>query len=456
MGLTARAFEDEAAGLPARRFAFSLVTRVLDQRVTLDEASEALAAVAARMPPRDAAFARAIAYGALRHKGALEKLLGRYIKQPLPAHGLAAARVLLCGAAELMVLEGKSHAAVDGANRLAVATREAKPFKPLINAVLRRVAAEGEAAWHMMDKPRADTPDWLWRRWSAAYGEETAHAIAAAHGRPAPLDLTLRRPVEAASWRAALGGEEILPGTLRLAAPGAVETLPGFAEGAWWVQDAAAAIPARLLLDALGGGAGKTIVDLCAAPGGKTMQLAAAGARVIAVETSAARLKRLAANLARTGLAAESIAADGRSWRPEAPVDAVLLDAPCSATGTIRRHPELPWIRDEGAVTRNAATAAQLLDAAFAMLKPGGVLVFAVCSLEAEEGERQVEAFLGRTKGARVLAADPVRLGLPPDATRGGFLRLLPCFAADKGGMDGFFVAGLIRDAAMDAPFSGR
>lgn len=455
MGLSERAFEDEAAGLPARRFAFSLLTRVLDQRVTLDEANEALASVAARMPPRDAAFARAIAYGALRHKGALEKLLGRYIKQALPAHGLAAGRVLLCGAAELMVLAGKSHAAVDGANRLAVATREAKPFKPLINAVLRRVAAEGEAAWHMMDRPRADTPDWLWRRWSAAYGEETAHAIAEAHANPAPLDLTLRDPAGGEHWQSALGAAEILPGTLRLAAPGAVETLPGFAEGAWWVQDAAASVPARLLLDLLGGGAGKTIVDLCAAPGGKTMQLAAAGARVIAVDSSAGRLKRLAANLARTGLAAETVAADGRIWRPDAPVDAVLLDAPCSATGTIRRHPELPWIRDEGAVTRNAAAAAALLDAAFAMLKPGGVLVFAVCSLEPEEGERQMEAFLGRTPGVRLAAPDPARFGLPEAARRGGFLRLLPSFAADRGGMDGFFVAGLVKNAAMDAPFSG-
>jgi 16S rRNA (cytosine967-C5)-methyltransferase len=453
--LTETAFEDEAAGLPARRFAFSLVTRVLDQRVTLDEASQALASVAARMPGRDAAFGRAIAYGALRHKGSLEEMLRQFIPRPLPEHGISAARVLLCASAELMILDGKAHAAVDGANRLAVATRGAKPFKGLINAVLRRVAEEGRAVYQAIDAPSWDTPAWLWSRWAAAYGEAGAHSIATAHGTPAPLDLTVRDAADGARWQAALGATRVGAGSLRLTQGAAVEELPGFAEGAWFVQDAAAAIPARVLLDALGGGAGHRVIDLCAAPGGKTMQLAAAGARVTAVDSSGPRLKRLSANLARLDLEAAIVVADARVWRPETQAEAVLLDAPCSATGTIRRHPELPWIRDVEAVTRNAAIASALLDGAWAMVQPGGVLVFAVCSLEPEEGEGQLAAFLEHTADAATLPIDPVRFGLPGEAAAGGSLRILPAMLAEVGGLDGFFVAALRKRAAMDAPFSG-
>ncbi len=437
--------EDEAAGLPARRFAFSLVTRVLDQRVTLDEAGEALAGVAARMEARDAAFGRAIAYAALRHKGALEALLKRFVERPLPEHGLAASRVLLTGAAELMVLNGKPHAAVDGANHLALAVREAKPFKALVNAVLRRVAQEGGAIWGALDRARLNVPDWLWRRWSAAYGEDGARAIAVAHETPAPLDLTPRAAAETALWATRLNAAMLGAGTLRLAKAGPVEALPGYDEGAWWVQDAAAAIPARVLLSLIGGGAGKTIADLCAAPGGKTMQLAASGAQVTAIDSSGPRLKRLEANLVRTELSAATIKADIRTWTPAAPFDAVLLDAPCSATGTIRRHPELPWIRDEGAVTRPAAVTAGLLDSAFAALKPGAVLVFAVCSLEPEEGEDQIAAFLGRTPAARPVAIEAAAFGLPPEAQRPAGLRILPSMLGELGGLDGFFVAALTR-----------
>jgi 16S rRNA (cytosine967-C5)-methyltransferase len=443
VGLKTRPDENEAAGLPARRFAFSLITRVLDQRVTLDEAAHALAAIAARLPARDLAFARAIAYASLRHKGALETLLARFIARPLPDHGLAASRVLLCGAAELIVLQGKPHAAVDGANHLAEATREAKPFKALINAVLRRVVAEGHPIWDRLDHQALNTPLWLWQRWQDTYGEERARDIAAVHAEQAPLDLTLRDLASTAAWAEQLGAQEILPGTLRVEGNPPVETLPGFSEGAWWVQDAAAAVPARVLLSLLGGGAGKTLIDLGAAPGGKTMQLAAARAEVTALDSSAARMKRLAENLTRTRLTANCVTADGRTWRPPQLVDGVLLDAPCSATGTIRRHPELPWIRDEAAITRNAAISAALLDSAFAMLKPGGVLVFAVCSLEPEEGAAQISAFLNRTPGARVEHIAPADIGLPQEAAQGHGLVLLPSLFAEKGGNDGFFVAAL-------------
>ena len=446
VGLTRPArIDDETAGLPARRLAFSLVTRVLDQRVTLEEAGEALAAVAGRMAARDAAFGRAIAYASLRHKGALEALLARFLDRPLPEHGLAASRVLLTGAAELMVLNGKPHAAVDGANHLALAVREAKPFKALVNAVLRRVVQEGPAIWGALDRPRLNTPDWLWRRWSAAYGEDGARAIAAAHEAPAPLDLTPKDPAETALWATRLKAAMLGAGSLRMARGGAVETLPGYEEGAWWVQDAAAAIPARMLLDLVAPGA--RLADLCAAPGGKTMQLAASGAAVTAVDSSGPRLRRLAANLARTGLSADVVKADIRDWRPDAPLDGVLLDAPCSATGTIRRHPELPWIRDEGAVSRPAAVTSDLLDAAFSALKPGGVMVFAVCSLEPEEGEAQVAAFLARTPGATPISPDAAVFGLPEAAQTAHGLRILPSMLSELGGIDGFFVAAMRRAA---------
>lgn len=444
MGLNRAAkIEDEAAGLPARRFAFSLVTRVLDQRITLEEAGEALAGVAQRMEGRDAAFGRAIAYAALRHKGALDALLKRFIERPLPEHGLAASRVLLTGAAELMILNGKPHAAVDGANHLALAVREAKPFKSLVNAVLRRVTREGADVWDEIDRPRANVPDWLWTRWVAAYGADTARAIAEAHETPAPLDLTLKDGAASGDWAAQLDARPIGAGSLRLAKSGPVDALDGFDDGAWWVQDAAAAIPARLLLSLTGHDA--TLIDLCAAPGGKTMQLAASGASVTAIDSSSPRIKRLEANLARTSLSAVIVKADARNWVPDGLADGVLLDAPCSATGTIRRHPELPWIRDDGAVTRPAAVSAGLLDAAFAMVKPGGVLVFAVCSLEREEGEDQVSAFLARTPEASAEAADPTAFGLPEAARAASGLRILPCHLREFGGLDGFFVAALRR-----------
>lgn len=453
MGLRTPSHEDEAAGLPARRFAFSLVTRILDQRQTLDEANTALAAVSGRMPGRDAAFGRAIAYAALRHKGSLEAVVGRALEHPLPEHGRAASRVLLCGAAELLILEGKAHAACDGGVRLAVAVRDAKPFRALVNAVLRRIAREGSAWLKAMDAPRADTPDWLWRRWSDAYGAETAHAIAVAHGAVAPLDLSLRAETERAAWAERLHAIPLAQ-SLRIAAPPPVETLPGFADGAWWVQDAAAAIPARVLLDSVGDPENRVIIDLCAAPGGKTLQLAAAGARVIAVDSSAARMKRLQANLARTKLSATTVTADARQWRPDSLADGVLLDAPCSATGTIRRHPDLPWIRDEGAIRRNAALAGELADAAWAMIRPGGVLAFAVCSLEPEEGERQLADFIARTPDAELLVIDPAAYGLPSTAASAQCLRILPSMFGNLGRIDGFYVGALRKVPAMDAPFS--
>ncbi|MEI7610759.1 MAG: RsmB/NOP family class I SAM-dependent RNA methyltransferase, partial [Rhodospirillaceae bacterium] len=278
--------------------------------------------------------------------------------------------------------------------------------------------------------------------WSAAYGPDTARAIAEAHLHEAPLDLTLKNPAESALWAERLEAEVLATGSLRRAAGGAVAELPGFADGGWWVQDAAAALPATLFGDL----AGRRVYDLCAAPGGKTAQLAALGAQVTAVDRSAPRLERLATNLARLGLAAATVAADAALWQPEESADAILLDAPCSATGTIRRHPDIPHLKDRADVAKLAALQRRLLARAVALLKPGGTLVYTVCSLQPEEGEEQIAALLaaGAPVSRRPLVAGEA--GVPDAAlTAAGDLRTLPCHLAALGGMDGFFVARLLR-----------
>jgi 16S rRNA (cytosine967-C5)-methyltransferase len=309
------------------------------------------------------------------------------------------------------------------------------------------LSREGEGLAVAQDAARLNTPDWLWQSWCAAYGELTTRAIAAAHFRDPPLDLALkdseRDPDAAPDWAARLQGAVLPTGTVRVqAGGGAVTELPGYEEGAWWVQDAAASLPVRLFGDVTD----TTVIDLCAAPGGKTAQLAAAGAHVVAVDRSAARLKRLQDNLARLSLRAECIVADAGSWRPAAPASFILLDAPCSSTGTVRRHPDIPHLKTPDDVVRLAAIQARLLDAAAAMLAPDGTLVYGVCSLEAEEGPRQVEQLLARGAPLRRMPVTATEIGglgqcLSPE----GDLRTLPCHLGDKGGLDGFYAARLVR-----------
>jgi 16S rRNA (cytosine967-C5)-methyltransferase len=280
-------------------------------------------------------------------------------------------------------------------------------------------------------------------RWTGAFGRPTAHAIAAMHGEEPPLDLTVKQDPD--GWAARLRGRVVATGTVRLVAHGPVSLLPGYVEGAWWVQDAAAALPVRLFGEA----AGRRVADLCAAPGGKTAQLAAAGARVTAVDRSPTRRARLRENLARLGLAAETIEADALEWQAE-PFDAVLVDAPCSSTGTIRRHPDIPWLKREADVAAMASLQARLLDRAVALTRPGGILVYCTCSLEPEECEMQVSALLGRTPGLvrRPLATAEVG-GQAEFVTEAGDLRTLPCHWPDTdprmAGLDGFYAARLER-----------
>jgi 16S rRNA (cytosine967-C5)-methyltransferase len=414
---------------PARQAALAIFSEVLGKRRPFEATLDALNG----LEPRDAAFARAIAHEALRRLGQLDELIRTLVPKPIPRHKAGPAlEILFLGACELLFLGVAPHAAVDGANRLAAADAKAKHFKPLVNAVLRRIAREGTALIAGQDAPRLNTPDWLWQRWCEFYGEETARAIATAHLVPAPLDIVA--PDEPPP------GGEALFGPVRRYPSQRIADMAGFDEGRWWVQDAAACLPALLL----GEVADKRVLDLCAAPGGKSAELAARGAHVVAVEKDAGRLERLTENFARLHLIAETLCADVRDLAI-APAPCVLLDAPCSATGTIRRHPELPWIKGASDVTLCAAQAAELLDKAAALTAPGGTLVFAVCSLEAEEGPEQVAAFLARHPEFARQPIAPAELFDHGEWIASGDLRTLPCHLAEQGGMDGFYAARLCK-----------
>jgi 16S rRNA (cytosine967-C5)-methyltransferase len=426
--------QPDGSGEAARSAAIALLEAVLGRRRTLEDALDALP----RLDPRDRGFAHLLAATVLRRLGTLDAVIEPWLRRAPPE---AVRHALRLGVAQLLLLGTRPHAAVGATVAAVRALPKGAAFAGLVNAVLRRIAAEGTAALEGLDSPRLDTPDWLWRAWHAAYGPETARAIAEAHQHEAPLDLTLKPGEDAAVWAARLGAEVLPTGSLRLAQHDVrVPDLPGFAAGAWWVQDAAAALPARLL----GVRPGDRVIDLCAAPGGKTAQLAAAGAQVTAVERAPDRAARLRENLARLGLAAAVVEADAATWRPPEPADAVLLDAPCTATGTIRRHPDI--LRNKRAADVGALAAVQdaLLANAAAMLRPGGRLVYAVCSLQPEEGE----GALARA-AALPLRPDPVAPaelpGLAEAITRTGVLRTTPALWAGRGGMDGFFAARLIR-----------
>lgn len=424
----------ETHGLPARKAAQTILAEVLHRRRPLDAALAPLNA----LPSRDAGFARAIASESLRRFGQLDALLRSFVKQLPPPHRAGPTfEILLAGACELLFLEVAPHAAVDAANKLAQQDSRAVHFKPLINAVLRRVTREGQQVIAVQDAERLNTPDWLWSRWSDHYGEATTRAIACAHRLPAPIDIVLKAPDRVS----VPAGERIFADVVRIADTARVEDLPGF-HGSWWVQDIAASLPARLLGDVHG----KEVIDLCAAPGGKTLQLAARGARVTSVERDSERMRRVRENLARLDLTATLVEADVRDFRPWTRAPCVLLDAPCSATGTIRRHPDLPWIKSAADVIACASASAELLDFAADLCAPDGVLVYAVCSLEREEGVEQVDAFLERNEAfVRVPITAAELSGMTDWISSSGDLRTLPCHLAEKGGMDGFYAARFRR-----------
>ncbi len=422
----------------ARAVALGLLAAVLDRRRPLDDALAADTDLKV-LEPRDRAFARLLVATTLRRLGQLDALIDTCLRHPLDAQRPTARHILRLGAVQLIFLATPAHAAVDGAVTLAD-SGAARGLKGLINAVLRRLAREGAAMVAAQDAARLNLPGWLWDSWTASYGEPTTRAIVAVLMQDPPLDLTARRDPN--EWAAALDARVLATGSLRRVAGGDVERLPGYQDGAWWVQDVAAALPARLLGDVTG----QRVADLCAAPGGKTLQLAAAGARVVAVDRAAPRLERVRANLARLTLDAEIVVADAASWQASAPSDAILLDAPCSATGAARRHPDVLHLKSPIDVTRLAALQDRLLDNAVRQLRPGGTLVYCTCSLEAAEGPERIAALLARGAPVRRRAIDSAELaGLAALVTADGDLRTLPCHLAEAGGMDGFYAARLTR-----------
>ena len=418
---------NDAAGLPARAAALDLLTSALSGRSGLDEGLSHPALQA--LSGRDRAFARALVMATLRRLGPIDSALQSKVKKAPPDKVV---QVLRLGVAQAFVLKTPAHAAVTTSVDLVAQDKGLAMFKGLVNAVLRGLVREPPE----LDDPELLAPSWLYARWRAVYSIEGARQIAAMIAEEPATDLSFKDPAQAAALAAELEGEVLPGGSLRTFKRGDISTWPGFAEGGWWVQDAAAAIPARLLNVK----PGETALDMCAAPGGKTLQLAAAGAEVTAIDRSAPRLKRVSENLARTGLSAEIVAADAANWTDKRSFDAILLDAPCSATGTFRRHPDVLWAAKPSDVAGLAAVQSKLLDAAVRRLKPGGRLVYCVCSLETEEGEGQVAAFLRRTPGV-TLDQIAVGEGGSPEASLDddGTLRILPHHLA--GGMDGFYVA---------------
>ncbi|TNE37190.1 MAG: MFS transporter [Alphaproteobacteria bacterium] len=423
--------------LNPRAAAVRLLTRVLNKNQLLDEA---LDAALEGLEGRDRSLARAIASTALRHLGILDALIDKVLDRPLPQKAVEIRHILKVGMTQLIWLDIPAHAAVY--DTVALLPDKSK-YKGLVNALLRRTDRQGTKLLADLDQPKVNTPVWLWDSWSAQYGEETARAIATAHLEAAPLDITPKADPEI--WAERLGAELLPTGSLRLSSGRGLTDFLGYDSGDWWVQDSAAALPAKLFGDVTG----KTILDLCAAPGGKTAQLAAGGAFVTALDRSKTRLSRLQDNLARLHLTASVIVADAEEYRPVEPPEGILLDAPCSSTGTIRRHPDVAWLKSEGDVEKLAGLQSRLLDRAAASLKEGGILVYSVCSLQREEGEAQIETLLARDKSLRRMpVTSPEVGGLDEILTPEGDLRCLPSHPA---GMDGFFAARLMKITAPRA-----
>ena len=435
----------EVPGLAARRVAVEILETVLRRHRPLDEQLDGAQAHPGlrALADRDRALVRKLLGTALRRLGTLRALLATALDRGLPADAPRLEAVLLIGAAQILWLEVPDHAAVDLAVRLVQADRRSSRYAGVVNAVLRRLAREGEGMLAGLDTVALDTPEWLTTRWVRSYGPATARAIAAAHATEPPLDVSVKTDAE--SWAAHLRGRVLPIGTVRTLVHGRISGLPGYAEGAWWVQDAAAALPVRLFGDVRG----HRIADLCAAPGGKTAQLAALGAQVTAVDRGPARVARLEDNLTRLGLKAATVVADVTDWQG-GEFDAVLLDAPCMSTGTIRRHPDIPWLKRETEIEALVDLQRRLLDRARGLLKPGGTLVYCTCSLEPEENEEQIATLLARAPDLRRRPVEPREVaGFAEFLSPAGDLRTLPCHLADPdphwAGLDGFYAARLER-----------
>jgi 16S rRNA (cytosine967-C5)-methyltransferase len=437
----------EVPGLAARRIAADILDGVLHKHRTLDDQLDGVGAHPGlkSLADRDRALMRRLVATILRRLGTLGHLLSRLLDRGIPTDAPRAQSALLIGAAQILWMDVPDHAAVDLSVRLVQSDRRAAKYAGLVNAVLRRCAREGQPLIDEVKAQTLDIPPWLSARWIAAYGEVNARAMALAISHEPSLDITVK--ADANQWATRLHGETLSTGTVRTLLQGSVTMLPGFTEGQWWVQDAAAALPAKLFGDI----SGRRIVDLCAAPGGKTAQLALAGADVTAVDRSPARMSRLRDNLARLDLKASDVVTDAAEWAGgDGSFDGVLVDAPCTSTGTIRRHPDVAWLRQEADIAALSALQAKLLKKAVALLKPGGTLVYCTCSLEPEEGEQAVAALLATESAVRRAPVDAGEVaGLSEIITADGDLRTLPCHLPHEdprlGGLDGFYAARLVK-----------
>lgn len=424
----------------ARLVAFQILNDIFFQRKSMDEAFERAEDFPA-LEGRDRGFVRLLVTTVLKRQPDIDAALAKYLRDPIAElKPQQLVNIFRLGIAQLAYLETKPHAAVSTSVDLA---EEAgiTHHKPLVNAVMRRLSTEGIAPKEPRDAGRANTPAWLWQTWMEDYGVEVALDIAAANLTESPVDFSVKKDAE--TWAKRLHADLLPSGSLRKQSAGFVPDLDGYAEGDWWIQNAAAALPAKLFGDLNG----KTVVDLCAAPGGKTAQLAAAGATVTAVDRSSNRLARLRENLERLQLTAEIIAADGAVWQPKEKVDGVLLDAPCTATGTIRHQPDVLYLKDIRDQYKLAALQQRLLENALEMLKPGGILIYCTCSLQKAEGEKQIELFLSKKRPVTRLPVSSGEIGgMDAMINDNGEVRVLPFHWQEYGGLDGFFIARLRKD----------
>ncbi len=415
-------------GIPARQAAVSLLNEVLLKNKMIADILESAESPLQKLSPADKARAQSLAVSVLKNLGPLDATIDSFLKKPPP---FKVRNILRIVANELIIEKLAPHGVVDSAVHLVRASQKTQHFAGLTNAVSRRLSEKGAEIFGNQAPKRL--PNWIAKPVVKSHGKAVLREIETAHARPVPLDITPKQANMTEQLATRLDAEILPTGSLRLFQPGQVSKLPGYAEGDWWIQDAAAALPAQLL----GEIDGKDVLDLCAAPGGKTMQLAAAGAKVTALDISAARLKRVDENLKRTKLEATIVEADAKNWTPEANFDAILLDAPCSATGTIRRHPDLPHAKsgDLGGLLR---VQQQLLTRAFSWLKPGGKLIYCTCSLLESEGEDQVRTFLATNSNAQL---GTFEIPDPQFRVEDGMMRTRPDMWSKQGGIDGFFTA---------------
>ena len=437
---------DDKPGFAARKVAADILGNVVHKHRPLDGELDLQSGHSGfrALEGKDRSLVRAIIGAALRHRGEISEILTRLLDRDIPEKTGRVLDILHVAIAQMLYLDVPDRAAVSLAVEHASVDRRVQVYKGLVNGVLRRLGRERDEITQDLDADVLNTPEWLFARWSETYGEETARKIAAAHRNEAALDLSVKSDPK--EWAEKLEGTLLAGRTVRLSQKGAVDSLTGFEDGSWWVQDLAASLPARLLGDT----AGKRVADLCAAPGGKTAQLASAGADVTAIDISQGRLKRLSENMTRLGLSVETITFDLRQYAPESHFDAVLLDAPCSATGTIRRHPDVAFLKRERDVETLSAIQKELLLRVADWVKPGGTLVYCTCSLERDEGEAQIEAFLAERSDYRLVPATSAEVGGLSESVSGeGYLRTLPCHPVGSAdcapGMDGFFAARLQR-----------